>query len=477
MSSIRKQIFSRFSIIAVAAFLLLMAWLVLDLEPRYRESLEEQLVDTSTVLSSLVSVASRGDELHLNVLRQTFDEAASRSVNAQIFQVTKGALDLHVYVTDPHGTLLYDSTGRSDIGTDFSQWRDVALALNGRYGARTSFLTPGRRETMTLYVASPILVQGHLKGVLSVGKPLRGVSKFIWNARVRVTLISCVLLLAVLIATYIVARRISGPIQELIAHTRAVRAGTQEPVPLFDTDELAALSTAIEEMRKKIEGKEYVQRMLEAFSHEMKSPVAAIRSAVEILLDHPPDAERQQFLGTIGEQTERITILLHKLLELSRLENRGSFQLNDEVDVTLVIRELKDRFDSFLTSKTVAIVTDSDVTCIVRGDAVLLATALSNLLQNASDFSPMGSKICVSVKKTGKQIVVSIEDNGVGIPEYALEKVFDRFYSLERPDTKRKSSGLGLAIVREIATLHGGEVHIANRSTGGCVATLTLNGI
>jgi two-component system sensor histidine kinase CreC len=110
----------------------------------------------------------------------------------------------------------------------------------------------------------------------------------------------------------------------------------------------------------------------------------------------------------------------------------------------------------------------------VRGDAFLLGQAVSNLVQNAIEFAPAGSEVAVTLRADGERVVVVVIDRGPGVPDYALEKIFDRFYSLPRPDTGRKSSGLGLSIVREIARLHGGEVTLVNGADGGARAELGL---
>ena len=110
----------------------------------------------------------------------------------------------------------------------------------------------------------------------------------------------------------------------------------------------------------------------------------------------------------------------------------------------------------------------------VQGDAYLLRQALSNLLDNAIAFSPAGGKILLSSALDQDMLEVRVRDQGAGIPEYARERVFERFYSLARPGTGLRSSGLGLPFVREVARLHGGEVELRNLEHGGAVATLRL---
>jgi two-component system sensor histidine kinase CreC len=110
----------------------------------------------------------------------------------------------------------------------------------------------------------------------------------------------------------------------------------------------------------------------------------------------------------------------------------------------------------------------------VRGERFLLSQAIGNLLQNAIEFSPSGGVVSVELQYEAAAILVSVVDRGPGIPAFAMEKVFERFYSLPRPDTGRKSSGLGLSIVREIARLHGGEITLSNHAGGGALACFRL---
>jgi len=110
----------------------------------------------------------------------------------------------------------------------------------------------------------------------------------------------------------------------------------------------------------------------------------------------------------------------------------------------------------------------------VRGDRQLLQEALANLVQNALEFSPRGSVVTLGVHAEDGQACVTVADGGPGVPEYALARVFERFYSLERPSSGRKSTGLGLSLVREIMHLHGGAVSLENRQEGGALATLRL---
>jgi two-component system sensor histidine kinase CreC len=127
------------------------------------------------------------------------------------------------------------------------------------------------------------------------------------------------------------------------------------------------------------------------------------------------------------------------------------------------------------TAKNIELTTSlPETSCVVSADEFLLEKAVLNLLQNAIAFAPTGGKVSMSLQEAGGSCVLRVEDNGPGIPEFAQARVFERFYSLPRPDTGKKSSGLGLAFVREVVSLHRGSITLQNGPTQGAIAELTL---
>jgi two-component system sensor histidine kinase CreC len=227
-------------------------------------------------------------------------------------------------------------------------------------------------------------------------------------------------------------------------------------------------------MRVALEGKAYVERYTQALAHEFKAPLSAIRGAAELLAENPPEPDRARFLANLRAESARLQQIVERLLELAALESRRGGTAMAPVDLADVVREAREagRVAAMERGITLdALVNDGPC---VRGEKFLLAQAVGNLVQNAIDFSPRGATVTLRLTALADRAVVTVEDKGEGVPDYAQEKIFDRFYSLPRPDTGRKSSGIGLSIVREVARLHGGEVTLENRPEGGARATLTL---
>jgi two-component system sensor histidine kinase CreC len=135
---------------------------------------------------------------------------------------------------------------------------------------------------------------------------------------------------------------------------------------------------------------------------------------------------------------------------------------------------VRDEMTPLATRRNVELFVDVDPALTVSGDRFLLQRALANLVLNAIEFSPPEGTVTIDAHVVGGRIELTVRDHGAGLPAYAHARVFEKFYSLPRPDSGRKGTGLGLAFVREVATLHGGGARLANHPDGGAIATLVL---
>jgi two-component system sensor histidine kinase CreC len=450
----------------------LTSWTLDQIRPRYLESMEESLVDTSVLLASGVEAQLKEDAPDTRSLQETFIAARNRQFEAQIYTMKKTSVDLRVYMTDAAGVVIFDSEDQS-AGKDFSRWNDVVRTLQGAYGARATYETPGDPDSLTFYVAAPIRSKNRIVGVLSVGKPTRAINELVAAARRKIAIGAAVGGLALLIVLLAVLSWVISPLERLTAYARAVRDGKPAQVPSLPGRTLQELGTAFEEMRDALEGRQHVERYTQALAHEVKAPLAGIRGAAELLGEEMPVEQRRKFLGNIRGESARIQQIVERLLELSSLEARKTLRQTESIDAVGLVAETMTVMTPAYAGARVTLVPEV-VAANLRGERVLLREALVNLLQNALDFSPSGGTVKLSATVESGRMIFSVEDSGPGIPDYALPRVFERFYSLARPGTVRKSTGLGLALVREIAHLHGGDVALGNRAEGGARATLWI---
>ncbi|MBT3376182.1 MAG: two-component system sensor histidine kinase CreC [Lentisphaerae bacterium] len=444
-----------------------------DVRKYYRQAMEESLVDTSTLLSSMVAEQASDGKLELTALQAFFEHAAAREFKARIYELVKTGMDMNVYVTDTRGIVLFDSAGEH-TGELFARWNDVHLTLQGEYGARSTRIDPEDPTTSVLHVASPILHDGEILGVLTVYKSVGAATLFIEDARRTIVLAGIAACFIGIGLAILVSYWITRPIRRLTDYAESVRDGERALLPRLGRTDLGNLAEAFEEMRDALEGRQYVEHYVQALTHEMKSPVAAIRGAAEILEDDLPADKRRKFLSNIHHETDRIQELVDRLLGLAAVETRKSLDSVCDVDLGQLASEVADSLSAVATAAQVTLRCEPEHGAIVEAEYVLLRQALANLVENAIEFCSQGGHVTVSVAKAEGESAVTVEDDGAGIPDYALSQVFERFYSLQRPRSGRKSTGIGLTFAREVVELHGGTVTIGNRPQDGAIATLSL---
>ncbi len=227
-------------------------------------------------------------------------------------------------------------------------------------------------------------------------------------------------------------------------------------------------------MREKLDGRAYVEQYVQSLTHELKSPIAGLRAAAEVLADPRVTADEQrQFLRHVEEQTARLTDIVERMLELSRVEGLRQLDRPEVVDVRSLVEAETAALAPRATAAGATFAVEAAAGTAVRGDPFLLGRALTNLMENALDFSPPGGSIEVRARRVADTVEIAVEDRGPGMPEFAGQRIFERFYSLPRPGGQR-SSGLGLPFVVEIARLHGGRLDAGNRDGGGFSARLQL---
>ena len=445
------------------------------LRTAYLESAEEPLVDTANLMAAFVGQQIEEGNFSAEEFYRVFEEARGRKVAARIYEMRKDSVDLSVYITDAKGIVLFDADNRETIGEDFSLWRDVKLTLEGEYGARVRRDPNNPDAPAALFVAAPIRVAGKTAGVLTVIKPTTNIAAFVSAAMPRIFRIGAISLAAAIILGLGMSMWVTRQVGRLTRYANNVREGRRVPFPKLARTELKTMGIAFEKMREALDGRAYVEQYVEALTHEIKSPISAIRGAAEIMEDSSITTEQRiRFLSNIQSETHRIQGLVDRMLKLTELEGRRELGSRVPVALAAIVRTILDGAAPALAKKGLRVDSDVAETITVAGDPLLLDLAVSNLVQNAIDFSPRNGRIAVTCKRDGARIELCIDDEGPGIPEFARSRVFEKFFSLERPETGKKSTGLGLNFAKEVAALHSGSVDINNLAERGLRARLVL---
>lgn len=461
----------------------LAAWFVLtifveEVKPGVRQAMEDTLVDTANVLAELAADDVRLGRIANGSFAQGLSQYQARASKANISGVQKQSADYRVYITDAKGLVIFDSA-KLALGQDYSKWNDVYLTLRGKYGVRSSPAVLGDSDSDTvMYIAAPIRSGNAIIGSLTVAKPNRTVLPFIERAQTKIIRWGALLFVLSLAIGALFTWRFTRKINQLREYAVRVAKGEKAMPPGSSNDELAELASAMQTMRTELDGKQYVQDSISHLTHELKSPITAIQASVELISPSMPKDDQARFLANIQTQTVRLQNMIQNMLGLASLEHQQQLSQTSSLNLHALIQTQINH----LSQKTHALQANIHEVCsaslIMQADAFLLGQAIYNLLENALDFSPPNSHIQIEVTDDNEHIRIQIMDQGAGIPEYAHDKLFDKFYSLPRPlnspNAGQKSTGLGLNFVQEVSKLHGGSVTLKNNKHGGAVATMTL---
>jgi two-component system sensor histidine kinase CreC len=461
-----------FAIVALTGLLLTQVF-VAQVKPGVRQAMEDTLVDTANVLAELASDDVLAGRIADGRFAARVSAMQARDPGAAIWGFAKRETNYRIYVTDARGIVVFDSAGR-DIGADYSRWNDVRRTLRGEYGARSTAEDPANPESTVMHVAAPITdYTGEVVGVLTVAKPNRVMAPFIERSQDTILGWGIGLLGVALLIGAITSAWIGRQLGALRDYAQAVTAGERATLPR-SAGEFAALGAALETMRLRLEDRQYVERYVEALTHELKSPLAAIHASAELLEQPLPEADQARFAAAIRSQSERLTRMVERLLALTALEHRQRLEDASAIDVAGLLADVAEdaRLRCESRGQRIDLQVGSDAR--VTGDPFLLRQALANLVDNASDFAPLGGVIELDSHIVDGGVAIEVRDRGPGIPDFARDRVFERFYSLPRPDGAHRSSGLGLSFVAEVANLHAGSATLENRADGGAVARMTL---
>lgn len=200
-------------------------------------------------------------------------------------------------------------------GQDYSRWNDVWLTLRGQYGARSTRSDPHDEASSVMYIAAPVMDKGRIIGVLSVGKPNLAMTPVIKRSERRILWAGGALLGIALLIGGGVVWWINFSIGKLVRYADSVTAERPLPLPEVGSSELRKLAQALESMRVKLEGKNAIENYVYDLTHELKSPLAAIRGAAEILREGPPPEVAARFTDNILAQNTRMQLLVERLLQ------------------------------------------------------------------------------------------------------------------------------------------------------------------
>ncbi|MBP7589187.1 MAG: HAMP domain-containing protein [Thermoanaerobaculia bacterium] len=340
----------------------------------------------------------------------------------------------------------------------------IQRALAGGYGAETGLSPDGRVTVMT--VAVPVRGGGAVCGAVAVSRTTEPVLAAL--DRIRVDLFRIVLLsiVAAALVVLLLARGIVRPLRRLRDAADEVLAGARgrgaEVPGVHRQDEIGDLSRALAGLNERLERRlDELEAFASDVAHEVKNPLAAMRSAAELLRGSTQEGEIRQLTALIVQEVGRIDAVVGALQEVARLDaGRGRAAPPPALRLDELARRVADGWRERLPAG-VALEVDVVGPVLVAIGAESAARVIENLLENAFSFTPAGGIVRLTLASRSGTCELTVEDSGPGVPEEHRGRIFERFFSWRPQEASRSHLGLGLGIARAIVERHGGRIELA----------------
>ena len=350
----------------------------------------------------------------------------------------------------------------------------MATALTG---TSVPIVRVNDKGELVVSVAVPIQRMRAVLGVLLLSTRGGDIDNIVAAERWGIVRVSLFAAAVTIVLSVILANTIAGPVQRLSAAAERVRHSVKARAEIPDftdrTDEIGHLSGALRDMTdalyKRIDA---IESFAADVAHELKNPLTSLRSATETLPLVKTDESKERLMEIIKHDVKRLDRLISDISDASRLDAELAREDARPVDMAELLRTTVSLFNDIHRGDTPDVVFDIAYApgahpYRVTGHDSRLGQVIVNLLDNAISFSPPAGRVAVVTRRIGTDIQIAVEDEGPGIPEENLERIFERFYTDRPQENFGQNSGLGLNISRQIVVAHGGRLWAENRPPAG----------
>ena len=399
------------------------------------------------------------------------DKLNQENVSAAMAVVEETGLS-RVLVTDSAGQVLYDSRETLGAVGKYTFYSEIVQALEGYDAFSCSYRDGAFRSR----AASPVLYQNRIIGAVYAYEYDTEQAALLEGLQKNLLKLSGVIAGAVVLLSILLSRMLTRKIGALLTAIRRVREGSYEHrTQIPGRDEIAQIGQEFNSLTDRLQTTEAMRRrFVSDASHELKTPLAAIRLLTDSILqtDHMDPETVRDFVADIGSEAERLTRITEDLLRLTRLDS-GLLDQPEAVDVAPVLEQVMRMMGLLAREKGVRLTDRAAEGCRVLATRDEIHQVIYNLTDNAVKYSGSSGVVRVELRREGGDVVLTVADNGPGIPEEDLPRVFERFYRVDKARSRAAGgTGLGLSIVQDTVARRGGTVSAANRSEGGAVFTV-----
>ena len=375
-----------------------------------------------------------------------------------------------ILVTDNTGKVLYDTREVNKAVGDYVFYAEVIRALWGY----DCFSCVYENSAFRSRASSPVLYQNQIIGAVYAYEYDTEQGALLEGLQDNLLRLSAMIGAAVWLLSIVLSRVMTRKLSRLLTAIRKVRGGAYSRAEIRGRDEIAQIGEEFNILTERLEITENARRrFVSDASHELKTPLAAIRLLTDSILqaDNMDRETTQEFVSDIGREAERLSRITEDLLRLTRLDS-GVTAEAVPVDVLPVLEDVMRMIDLVAREKGSDLTYLAEDGCIVRSNPDEVYQVIYNLVDNAVKYSG-GGDVAVHLTREKDTVVLSVADNGPGIPEQDIGRIFERFYRVDKARSRAAGgTGLGLAIVKDTVCRRGGSVEAANREGGGAVFTV-----
>ena len=399
------------------------------------------------------------------------DRLTEENVAAAMAAAEESGLS-RILVTDNAGKVLYDTRETSSAIGDYVLYAELVQALTGMDAFSCIYENGAFRSR----ASSPVLYQNQIIGAVYAYEYDRTQAALLEGMQGNLLRLSAVVGAVVLGLSIIMSASLTKKIGALLTAIRQVREGAySHRAYITGRDEIAQIGQEFNSLTDLLQTTENARRrFVSDASHELKTPLAAIRLLSDSILqtDNMDMPTTREFVSDIGDEAERLTRITEDLLRLTRLDS-GILDVPVPVELLPVLEQVLRMMSLVAQEKEIELTYRAEEGCTVLGTKDEIYQVFYNLIDNAVKYSSAGGTVLVSLQSEGDEVVFTVEDNGAGIPEEDLPRIFERFYRVDKARSRAAGgTGLGLSIVSDTVKRRHGTVQAANRPQGGAVFTV-----
>ncbi len=404
------------------------------------------------------------------------DPAVAEARLVDICERSLAGTSIRCIVTNKSYTVLYDTNYESGL-TGKVYMRDVLKrALDGEQVGDVS----NDEQNGYITISVPIIHNSEIAGGIYLAQNVNAIDNMVNSLRESMIFFCCLVLIIISILSIGLSIAITSPLERFKQTASEISKGNfKKRITSKGLSEFVEVGNSMNYMCDELSLiEERRRKFVSDVSHELKTPMASIKLVCDCIkgADYNPEMVKE-LLGDMSEEVDRLTRIVERLLELTKLDGKVSKLNLQECDIKETLNQVVKNLSEIAKENDITIYRDfvDDEYDMLLIDEDKIYESLYNIVDNAIKYSPRGGYIKIDVKENENFVVISIEDTGEGIPDSEKEHIFERFYRIDNSRSRETGgTGLGLSIAKEAVTMHGGSIEIADGKDRGCVFRIFL---